>query len=140
MNSTPNPILALDIGKSRVGVAKLLIENSHIEPIGTVERSGGKAEKEILSICEKLSIDTIVAGLPLNEDGTEGVMCGEVRRFCKRLMKRHPLTVVFVDEYGSSFEAEERIGNASRGDKGMIDTHSAVIILERYVRNEGIIG
>lgn len=130
-------IISIDIGRSRVGAARLVPQSSTVEPIGAFKRAAGQAEKELLEIFKKYSITTVVAGLPLNEDGSEGTLCGDVRRFCKRLLRRYEASLIFVDEYASSAEAQERLGSSF--DKGMIDTQSAVIILERYMRDEGVI-
>lgn len=132
-----NITVAIDVGRSRVGVAKLIEQSSIIEPIGAFNRAGGVAERELIKLFNLLSVKIIIAGMPLNADGSEGSLCGDIRRFCKRLLRRYQASLVYVDEYGSSIEAQERL--RTYHDKGMIDAQSAVIILERYTRQEGIV-
>lgn len=132
------PILGLDVGARRVGIAVVLSDEVEPQPLKTAVRGNGKAEREIIELVEKLAVKTVVVGLPLNEDGTRSNQCEVVERFARRIERRSAVNLVFTDEYGSTFEALERLGPNSREAKkaresGIVDALSAVVILEDFL-------
>lgn len=136
-------ILGLDIGDSRVGVASSEDNSGVATPLVTLERANGVAEKELLRLIAAHSIKTLVAGLPLSEDGKRSPQCESVEKFCRRIMKRASVEVLYLDEYGSTSEAEERFRESREGrsrkksaeerHKGVIDALAAAIILQSYL-------
>lgn len=126
-------LMGLDIGDERVGIAFGEEQVRIPQPYGTVSRAD--AERKILHLIKERSVVTVVAGLPLNDDGSEGPQCRKIRSFVKRLARRSDAEFVFIDEYGSSEEAAEYIRSSGRRilDKGVIDAASAAIILQRYL-------
>lgn len=138
-------ILALDVGDKRVGVA-ISTEGSGIASVfGCFERAGGRAEGEILRLIDKENVFRLVVGLPLSDDGAENPQCAKVRAFCKRIIKRSPVELTFVDEYLSSVEAEQRLRDEGRVDgraisKGAIDEASAALILQSFLDNDSTKG
>ncbi len=130
-------LMGLDIGDERTGVAfadqEVGIPHAHSTLNKTV------AESQILALITERSVDTVVVGLPLNDDGSEGPQCLKVRAVVKRLVKRTQAKFIFVDEYGSSVEAIEVLRQSGRRirDKGDVDSASAAIILQRYLDSEG---
>ncbi len=143
--------LGLDIGEKRIGIALSESRITGPRPLGTFKRAQGCAEREILKLIEKFSIRTVVAGLPLDESGRPTKQCDNVRQFCRRLARRAPATVVYQDEYASTYESRERIesnylskpsrnlsgmlASRSNNDRGLLDAYSAAIILESYFRD-----
>ena len=91
-------ILGLDVGQKKVGVALVCPGTSVAVPVGSFERNAGKAEKEILKIIRRESIELIIAGLPLDESGRETPECERIRSFCRRIEKRGPVRFCYVDE------------------------------------------
>ena len=131
-------IIALDIGNKRVGLAFSRDELT-VERTCALKREGGKAEKEILRLLDSNPNSTLVAGLPLNADGSKSAQCDAIERFCRRLEKRADFKLVFVDEYGSSAEARQRLGlpeQPSRKDResGEIDAQAASILLQQFLK------
>lgn len=123
-------ILAVDLGVKRVGVA--IAEKGITIPLPLAILERRSAEKEILNLISERDVAIIVLGLPLNNDSTEGPLCKQVRDFARRLRKRTKVEIAFIDEYGSSFEAEELRQIA--GKKGArVDAHAAALILQRYL-------
>ncbi len=132
------PILGLDVGDKRVGVAVTDQGLLLAHPVATYERAAGKAEREIIAIIEARKVSTVVAGLPLSDDGEKNQQCEKVESFCRRLQKRVDVKLEFVDEYASSYEAEARLRSAgSRGKdmkrSGKLDAAAAVLILQSYL-------
>ena len=137
--------LALDIGDARIGVAKAAGLDATPAPVGTYKRANGVAERQILALIGQLEIRTLVAGMPLGEHSERTSQCESVERFCRRIEKRAGVAVEYVDEYGSTVEAEERFSEARQGtsrrkaararEKGVIDALAAVTILERFLNS-----
>jgi putative holliday junction resolvase len=131
-------LVAIDVGDKRVGVALSDELEKFARPFDAWARAGGKAEREILRVISERQPSSLIVGLPLNEEGTQGEQVLKTRRFCERLVKRSGIKVIYVDEYLSSVEAEQLLAakgrrHARSGKKGMIDAFSAAIILQRHI-------
>lgn len=137
-----NNIIGLDVGKKRVGVAIARGGSSIAFPVGTFPRANGEAERAILKAISDEGIKEAILGLPLSDDGTEGLQASDVRKFASRLSKRAKVKITFFDEYGSSIEAKQRL---NMGDSpspklrrsGVIDAASASIVLQQYIDSLG---
>ncbi|MBQ9505060.1 MAG: Holliday junction resolvase RuvX [Lachnospiraceae bacterium] len=137
-------LIGLDYGAGTVGVA--IAESGGVaEPLETIRR-----EKEnhlrrtcarIEELIEERGVETIVLGLPLNMDGSEGERSAAVRAFAEMLKRRTGLRLVLVDERLTSVEAEaylaenysgKRIERKVRAD---IDNVAAALILQDFIDN-----
>jgi putative holliday junction resolvase len=81
-------------------------------------------------------VERIVAGLPLNMDGSRGPAVKEAERFAALLEKRTGLPVSLVDERLTSRAAEKALiegGLRRRERKGARDRLAAVFILQSYL-------
>ena len=127
-------IMALDIGTKRIGVA--LSDFLHIvaTPVLCVERvPESDAIKTILKFAKENRVKTIVAGLPINMDGTKGAQAEDCEKFAKNFSE---FDIIFEDERLTSDAAEERLRERKvdfRKNKGLVDMESACIILEQYL-------
>ena len=130
-------ILALDVGDKRVGTALTDPNGRAARVHQTFNRARGQAEREILKLLAAEKVSKLVVGLPLSGSSQKTAQALKVENFCKRLTRRSKIEVIYVDEYLSSFEAEARLGR--RPHKKLIDSQSALIILERYLAGEGMI-
>lgn len=132
--------LGLDIGRARIGVSMSDPLGLIASPSDTYRRSKGAAEAAILRLIEEHSITTVVAGLALDEHGEETESSRDARGFCRRLARRAKVEIVFVDEYGSSIEAQDRLNSASGRkaslEKGVVDRCAASIVLQTYLDRE----
>jgi len=83
--------------------------------------------------------ETLIVGLPVNDDGSEQPMTRTARRFAARLGERYGLPVVFADERNTSQEAARRFAGAraaglkKRSDAATIDAEAAAVILEAWL-------
>ena len=127
-------IMALDIGTKRIGVALsdflLVTANGHF----CIERTTDeKAIQEILKIAKENHVKKIIAGVPINMDGTEGFQAEDCKNFASKLTGYE---VIFEDERLTSSEAEDNLRAKKidfRKNKGLVDIESACIILEQYL-------
>ena len=129
-------IIALDVGDVRIGVAVSDPTGTIATPLEVIRRIGwGPDVRKILELCERYDTHTVVSGLPLNMDGTEGFQARKVRDFCAQLEKAG-LTVCFQDERLSTVSAHEilsEIGADPVRRKSNVDRIAASFILREWL-------
>lgn len=134
MTDAPKTFLALDIGSSRIGVAKADTIVRIAIPVGTITVDGTELH-EIQSLIDDNKPEAIVVGYPRNQSGETTKQTVFVEKFVEKLRKigvRVP--VAFQDESLTSVVAEERLQARSQPyTKAMIDSEAAVLILEDYL-------
>lgn len=132
-------IIGLDVGDKRVGVACSDPSGKMALSRGAWERTNGLAERELVNLILAEGVTMVVVGLPVGENKEKNAQCERVERFCRRLLRRVPVMLVYVDEYASTQEALERLqaaGSSRRVAKrknGVVDALSASIILQSYL-------
>ena len=132
-------IVALDVGKKRIGVAVSDELGMIARPHSTLLR-GKTALDRIRALTAELGVRLIVVGLPLRLDGSEGEQAADARRFSEKLQSAaFPTEVILWDERLTTVEAQERRAQSGRRkQKHDIDAMAAAVILESYLgRNEG---
>ncbi len=91
---------------------------------------------------QKEEIETFVVGMPKQLDGTDSQSAMHVKGFIRSLKKSFPaIEAVAVDErftskMASATIAQSGLKRAKRQEKGLIDTISAVIILQSYMERK----
>ena len=129
--------MGVDFGSVRIGIALSDLTKTIASPFEVYKTRDEKSDLEHLKkVVEDNLVDTIVFGLPINMDGTEGERALVTRAFAKKLEPMIKAKIVFEDERLSSVEAEELLLEANvRRDKrkALIDKISATIILEQYL-------
>ncbi len=132
------PIAALDLGRRRIGVAVTDAASIGAHPVGIVERRALKHDLEaIAAMLRDRRVSTIVVGLPLNMDGSEGPVARSARKFAASIADALGVSVEMFDERLTSFEARERLADmpAKRGArKSGLDALAAVVILEGWMQ------
>ena len=130
-------VMALDIGTKRIGIALsdylLMIANGHSY---IPRRPEEKALEAIYKIAKENNVKKIVAGVPLNMDGTKGAQAEDCINFAGKIQGYE---IFFEDERLTSEEAEENLRNKKINftkDKGLVDIESACIILEQYLSHK----
>ena len=131
------PILALDLGEKLVGVAlsdERLITTKRLDPL---KRSNWKKLlQDLRHLLERFDAKTIVVGLPLRLDGTEGDVAKNVRRLALNLAKSVAQPVFLQDERLTSFEAMENLkaeGRKTVEIPGLVDGEAAATILRDFL-------
>lgn len=130
-------ILALDIGKKRIGVSISDGLGIAAHGLATIENSGPESTiKKIVAIVEEEGVSEIVLGLPKNMDGSMGKMAQYVISFKDNLMGHLTIPITLWDERLTSHYAENLLIEADvsrRKRKEKIDKLSAIIILQDYM-------
>lgn len=130
-----NKIMSLDVGSKRIGIA--LSDFLHMIATGNcvVDRTPeDKAIENIKTIAKQNHVETIVVGVPLNMDGTQGSQADDCIAFAENF--KESFKVIFEDERLTSEQAEENLRSRKidfRNNKGLVDIESACIILEQYL-------
>lgn len=128
-------VLGVDFGKKRTGTAYMDMEIKIPFPCKLIEESNArKVKMALINIIEEKKIDTVIFGLPLSDDGKENEWCFEIRRFADFLLKSVKVEIVFIDEYGTSKDAEYILrGKKIKNKKKNNDLIAATLILENYL-------
>jgi len=135
--NSPHPALGIDHGDARIGIAATDDFGILAYPVETIEQSKGEVLERIAQLAEGRKTRTLVLGLPLRMDGSEGDSAAKVRAFAGRLSERLPLIpVVFVDETLTTSNAAAKLREAGRNakqQKSLIDQAAAVEILNLWM-------
>ena len=128
-------VLGVDFGKKRTGTAYMDMEIKIPFPCKLIEESNArKVKMALINIIEEKKIDTVIFGLPLSDDCKENKWCFEIRRFADFLLKSVKVEIVFIDEYGTSKDAEYILrGQKKSVKKKSNDLIAATLILENYL-------
>lgn len=125
------PIIALDIGLKRIGVAYSPDGKTAVPLRAVLRKNRNQAASEVKALLEEWQARKLVVGVPLG-----GSSEAEMRRRIEHFMKLVDFEgeVSYQDESGTSKEAEELIKGEIRYIKdGRIDSIAAKLILERYI-------
>ena len=127
----------MDYGDSRIGIAATDDFGIMAHPVETIHRDGKDPLGRIAEIAAIRKTRTLVVGLPLRLDGSEGDSAKKVRDFARKLANTLPtLPMVFVDETYTTADASEKLRDAGRKahqQKHIIDQAAAVEILNRWM-------
>jgi putative Holliday junction resolvase len=129
--------MGLDFGEARIGIALSDLLGVIANPYQTYARVSLEQDvAHIATLCKEQLVDTVVFGLPLQMDGTEGATAQKVREFANLLQPHINAKIVFVDERLTSVEAEEILAKRNmkwQDRKKLIDQVAAQIILQQYL-------
>ena len=134
-------IMGIDYGKSRIGLAVSDIMGLVANPLKTVsEKHFPSQVSAVAEEVKKIAPSKIVIGLPKNMDGTEGESAALAREFGEKLSAETGVPHVFLDERLTTVSAHKMLNemnvNGSKKRRGVVDTLSAVIILQNYLDKE----
>lgn len=129
--------MALDYGEVRIGIAFSDLLNIIANGYETYTRRGEQQDIEYLTkLAKEREVDTIILGLPVNMDGTEGERALATREFGTKLQEASGLSIKYFDERLTSASAERLLIEADmrrEKRKQVIDKVSATIILQNYL-------
>lgn len=128
-------ILALDIGKKRIGVATCDRLEIAASPFSVV-KAGKNAVNEVVALLKKEEIDRVVIGMPVSLDGVEREPCERARYFKNELEKSTDLPIEFFDERLTTKIAEASLiesGMRREQRREVIDAVAASLILRSYL-------
>ncbi|MBJ7255457.1 MAG: Holliday junction resolvase RuvX [Akkermansiaceae bacterium] len=134
----PHPALGIDHGDARIGVAATDDYGILAHPLETIDQRQCDAIERISQLAAQRKIRSLVVGLPLRMDGSEGSSAAKVRAFAAQLGNRIPsIPLVFVDETLTTATASEKLreaGHKARKQKTIIDQAAAVEILNLWMQ------
>ena len=134
--------LGIDYGDSRVGIAVSDALGITAQGLETIEHRGN--DKIVLArldeIMKQYEIDTIVIGMPFNMNGTSSERVEVTKKFIHKLKcKYNKIGIVEMDERLTTVEAHKTMNFLDinkRKKKSIVDTISAVYILEMYINRK----
>ena len=130
-------IVALDLGKKRIGVAVSDELQIAVRGVRVITR---ESDERLLAAIQKLIAEfdasAVVIGLPLNFDGTESAGAIEARQIARFFETNLTVPVFLQDERLTSREAEEILreqGYDWREIKQRVDMEAAAVILRDFL-------
>lgn len=130
--------IAFDYGDARIGVAICDPDGILATPLEAIPSH----TKSRLSVISELLMEyqpiEIFIGLPKNMSGSVGTSVEKVEAFATEISTITSVKITFVDERLTSVDAQRRLreaGLSTRESKGLIDSMSAVLILEQGLSN-----
>jgi len=149
-------ILALDLGKRRIGLALSDALGITAQGLPTLERTNLREDLAALSrIAAEHEVRFIVMGHPLHMSGREGRQAQYAREFAERLQARTGLEVRFWDERLTTVEAQRVLREsgiltrqrrrrpsvaaqvARKSAKAVVDKLAAQILLQSFLASPG---
>lgn len=131
--------MALDLGTKRCGVAVSDKTCFLSMPIGTISYNVddyASLYKELNVIIKDKEITHVIMGEPKNMDGSSGFATRRSDELVSML--KGEVIIIFVDERLTSVYASKILrdnGKNAKQSKGVIDTVSACLILDSYLRS-----
>ena len=144
MPTNANPgkgrILALDLGKKRIGLALSDPLGVTAQGLPTLQRVNIRTDLEALDgLAAQHDVYLILLGLPLHMSGDEGRQAGYAREFAQRLVERTGREVRLWDERMTTVAAQRvlRSSGISIAKRARaVDRLSAQILLESFLEME----
>jgi len=131
--------MGLDIGDSRIGIALSDPLGILATPLKIIKRTDdAEALGEISEIVREKGVGLIIAGIPLNMDGTPGPQAEKTESFIAALRSQVDIPVEYRDERLSTVTAKELLGETRKtGRDTRYDAAAAAVILQSYL-NESV--
>lgn len=130
--------MAIDLGLSRTGLAVCDKQELISYPLETIkEKNFDKLCLKIVEKIKEIKAQLIIIGFPKNMDGSEGESAKRTVKFRDELEKYLDINIVLWDERKTTSIATTYLNiTNTRGKKrkNIIDTVSATIILEDYIK------
>ena len=135
-------ILGIDYGDARVGTAITDALGITAQGLETIENDG--KDKAVLlrldDIIRKYEVSMIIVGMPLNMDGSKTERAEKTEKFIHKLKcKYNKIKIQTVDERLTTVQAHKTmndLGIKTKQKKNIVDTLSAVYILETYINKK----
>jgi putative Holliday junction resolvase len=128
------PILALDYGAVRIGIAISDPSCTLASPLLTI-KNNAQAPAEVKKLSQKYGVSIIVVGFPYNMKGEVTASAQRVNKFIAGLEQEN-LKIIRWDERLSTTTATNLLhagGVKIRGDKGRVDRCAAAVILQHFL-------
>lgn len=133
--------LAFDVGKARIGVALSDAAGILASPLPYITRSEDDAQtiSDMMALANQNEVNNIYFGLPISLSGSGTESSRDAEFLAQRFADLFPGQVFLVDERLTTVSAASKLrdsGRSARSSKGLIDSASAVEILEFALQSE----
>lgn len=132
-----HPVLSIDYGDARIGVAATDEFGIAAHPVETVNMKKGDPLARLSELILSRRVKQIVLGLPLRTDGSEGTSAEKVRTFGRKLQARVPdIPLAYFDERYTTVTAADKLrlaGKKAKQQREIIDQAAALEILNDYL-------
>jgi putative Holliday junction resolvase len=129
------PILAVDFGRTRIGVAISDELQLLAHPLETIP-ANEKAAARVAQIVREKKVDHVVVGIPRRMTGEIGSAATEVLRFVEKLRATLSCPITTWDERLTTVAAHRALreaGKKTRATRGFVDQVAAQMILQGYL-------
>jgi putative Holliday junction resolvase len=137
MTDAAGPVLGLDLGDVRIGVAISDPERRIAVPVGTVQVGRPPGElAAIAAIVRDRGVTIVVVGQPLSMRGERGDRARHAESFAEALRGVIEVPVQLHDERLSTVEAERALAAAEirgRERRRVVDASAAAVILQAWL-------
>ncbi len=134
-----HPALGIDFGQARIGIAATDPCGILAHPVESIHLDRTEPLERIAALVAERGVRTLVLGLPLRLDGSEGSACEKVRAFGDKLHARLPeLPLIYADEFLTTATAQQKLhaaGKKARNFRPIIDQAAAVEILNNWMED-----
>lgn len=127
-------MLALDFGTRRIGVAMSDPLGITAQQLPAIRREGDRRDIDVIAnLAGEYKVETVVIGLPIRSDGTEGTQAARARAFGEKVRDRLGVPVVTWDERLTTAQAERYLieaGVRREKRKEVRDSLAAALLLQ----------
>ena len=135
MTKAKRPILALDLGRARIGVAISDELQFLAHPLETI-RADEQATSRVAEIVRQKNVDHVVVGIPRQMSGAVGAAATEALQFAEKLRVFLQCAVTTWDERLTTVAAHRALrdaGKTTRHTRSYVDQVAAQMILQAYL-------
>jgi putative Holliday junction resolvase len=133
-----NPILGIDFGRARIGLAISDELRLLAHPLKTIPANKDSVNK-IAEVVRDRKIDKVVVGIPRHLSGEIGKAANEALEFASKLRAQIPCAVETWDERLTTVAANRALrdaGKKTRDTRNLVDQVAAQMILQGYLDRE----
>jgi putative Holliday junction resolvase len=131
------PVVALDLGEKRVGIAVSDALSISITRLDALARTNWKQLlRNVEDLVLRFDAQTVIIGLPLSLNGSSGNAASETRQVAGKFAQSLTVPVYLQDERLSSVQAEQNLrAEGFKGDElsARLDSEAAAIILRDFL-------
>ena len=135
----PRSVLALDVGRRRIGLAGCDPLGISVRALPPLQR--GRLEVDLPrleALVRQRQVQALVVGVPLDASQQPTAQAEHCRRYGRRLVQALaarglPLPIAWVNEHGSTWAAAERHG-LHHDRTGQLDSAAAALLLEQWLQ------
>jgi putative Holliday junction resolvase len=134
--------LACDVGSVRIGLARSDALGMLAVPLDATPAGAG-SDRLVAGLVSEWAAIEVIVGLPLHLSGAEGAASASAREWAARLAELTPVPVRLMDERLSTVQAQRGLqaaGRSTRQSRSVIDSASAVIVLQAVLDQESATG